>query len=291
MLDQTPTRVGAGERAVLPGVGSVAWRIHREIVILLAWGRAILLQFAHPLVASGVADHSPFRTERSGRFNRLYRTLDAMLGLTFGTAEEAERVARRINGIHDRIHGRLGEAAAGLSEGTAYSAHDPALLRWVHATLLESHLLVYELYVGALTPEEKDRYCADTTGMESLLGMPEGYLPRSLTGLQDYIHGMLGSGEIAVTDVARELGREIVSLGLPRVARPLTWVAELPTIGLLPPTIRAAYGFRWGPGQEKALHMSARVIRAALPLVPSALRHWPSARAALRAKSRGSGGA
>ncbi|MBI4241552.1 MAG: DUF2236 domain-containing protein [Candidatus Rokubacteria bacterium] len=199
------------ERAVLPGVGSVAWRIHREIVILLAWGRAILLQFAHPLVARGVADHSPFRTERWGRFHRLYRTLDAMLRLTFGTAEEAERVARRINGIHDRIHGRLGEAAAGLPEGTPYSAHDPALLKWVHATLLESHLLVYELYVGALTPEEKDRYCAETTGMESLLGMPEGYLPRSLAGLQDYISGTLGSGEIAVTDVARELGRDCVS--------------------------------------------------------------------------------
>jgi len=286
MLDQTPTRVGAGERAVLPGVGSVAWRIHREIVILLAWGRAILLQFAHPLVARGVADHSPFRTERWGRFHRLYRTLDAMLRLTFGTAEEAERVARRINGIHDRIHGRLGEAAAGLPEGTPYSAHDPALLKWVHATLLESHLLVYELYVGALTPEEKDRYCAETTGMESLLGMPEGYLPRSLAGLQDYISGTLGSGEIAVTDVARELGREIVSLGLPRVARPLTWVAELPTIGLLPPAIRDAYGFRWGPRQEKALHISARVIQSALPFVPSALRCWPRARAAFRRNNR-----
>ena len=40
--------------------------LQREIV-LLAWGPAILLQFAHPLVARGVADHSAFRAERWGR--------------------------------------------------------------------------------------------------------------------------------------------------------------------------------------------------------------------------------
>ena len=45
----------------LPSPGRVAWKVHRERVLLLGWGRAILLQFAHPLVAAGVADHSAFR--------------------------------------------------------------------------------------------------------------------------------------------------------------------------------------------------------------------------------------
>lgn len=39
----------------LPGAGTVGWKLQREVVLLLAWGPAILLQLAHPLVARGVA--------------------------------------------------------------------------------------------------------------------------------------------------------------------------------------------------------------------------------------------
>ena len=42
--------------------GGMAWRIHRERVLLAGWGRAILLQIAHPKVARGVAEHSAFAT-------------------------------------------------------------------------------------------------------------------------------------------------------------------------------------------------------------------------------------
>ena len=65
----------AAEPAV---AGSIAWRIHRERVLLAGWGRAILLQLAHPLVACGVAQHSRFTTEPWGRIRRLQRTLSAM---------------------------------------------------------------------------------------------------------------------------------------------------------------------------------------------------------------------
>ena len=44
----------------------ISWTIHREVVLLFGWGRAILMQFAHPLVACGVAEHSAFRAEAFG---------------------------------------------------------------------------------------------------------------------------------------------------------------------------------------------------------------------------------
>ncbi len=268
------------------GPGTVSWKIHREMAVVLGWGRAILLQFAHPLVARGVADHSGFQTERWGRLRRLHRTLDAMLTMTFGTEEDAALVARGINAIHDRVHGRLEEPAGTFPPGRQYSAHDPALLSWVHATLVESHLLAYELYVGPLSREEKDRYCLETSGIERLLGIPEGSLPRSTADLRGYLDGMLGSGEIVVTETARALAREIVSPPTAGGARPLYWFMRLPTIGLLPPAIRDAYGFPWDGGRERALRRSARLARTFLPLVPSPLRHWPSARAAFRARVR-----
>jgi uncharacterized protein (DUF2236 family) len=265
---------------------SIAWKMHSEIALLLGWGRAILLQFAHPLVACGVAEHSDFLPNRGERWRRLRRTLDAMLAMTFGTADDAARVVRAINAVHDQVHGRLPEAAGPFAAGAAYSARDPTLLRWVHATLLDSFLLTYELYVGALTPEERDRYCADASGIESLLEMPTNYLPRSVAELEDYMTRMLASGEICVTDTARALARELVAPPVPRAARPLVWLARLPTIGLLPPSIRDAYGFSWDPRREAALRVSTELVRRVLPLTPSIVRYWPVARAALRRRAR-----
>src|SRR3954451_23511368 len=85
----------------------IGWKLQREIVLLLAWGPAILLQLAHPLVAQGIGDHSTFRTQRHGRTQRLYHTIDAMLQLCFGTEAEAQAALARINAIHDRVNGRL----------------------------------------------------------------------------------------------------------------------------------------------------------------------------------------
>src|SRR5512145_990854 len=79
----------------------VVWRVHREVVGLAGWGSAILAQLAHPAVARAVADHSGFREGWAAPWRRLARTLDAMLALTFGPDEEAERAARRINAVHD----------------------------------------------------------------------------------------------------------------------------------------------------------------------------------------------
>ncbi|MEC4681046.1 MAG: oxygenase MpaB family protein [Nitrospirota bacterium] len=270
----------AGKSSV--GRGSVSWKINREIVLLLGWGRAILLQLSHPLIACGVADHGSFLVQPHGRLGRLYRTLEGMLTLTFGTAQEAGGVIRHINALHDRVHGELREPAGVYSAGTTYSAHDPALLRWVHATLVDSFLLTYEFYVAPLTPEEKDRYCTEASWIEPLLGIPNGYLARDVLELQQYMDAMVSSDEITVTETARVLVREIVYPPIPRVAAPLFWLIRFSTIGMLPVKIREAYGFQWDSRRESALHLSAHLVRRLLPVVPSILRHWPSARAALR---------
>ena len=99
-------------------------KINSEVVLLLGWGRAILLQLAHPLVASGVADHSSSNAAPGAPLRRLRQTLEAMLLLTFGTPEDVARAAGAINAIHDRVHGKLCETAGNIPAGTRYSAHD-----------------------------------------------------------------------------------------------------------------------------------------------------------------------
>ena len=255
-----------------PPPNPVSRKIHAERVLLLGWGRALLLQFAHPLVAQGIAEHSGFLHHRRGRWSRLRRTLDAMLVLTFGTADEAAGVARGINAIHDRVHGPIAFPLAAGS-APAYSAHDPELLRWVHATLVDSFILTYELYVAPLTPAEKEQYCAESAGIEPLLGIPPGFLPRSVRGLEGYMQAMLAGPDLVVSELGRRLARELLT-PVPRIALPLMALARLPTVGLLPSGLRAEYGLAWSTRHAAALGASARAIRMLLRVMPRHVRHW-----------------
>jgi uncharacterized protein (DUF2236 family) len=262
--------------STVPHAPTIGWKLQREIVLLLAWGPAILLQVAHPLIAQGIADHSRFRAQPWGRVRRFHGTLDAMLGLCFGTEPERRAVLARINAIHDRVHGTLPLAAGGFPTGTSYSAHDPALLTWVHATLLDMNVRVYERFVAPLATSERDAYCAEGTAIEAALGIPVGSLPRTDAELQRYMNGMLGSGQLAITDAARALARDVVHAGGSLVGRSAMWWPRLITLGLLPSTIRAAYGFPWDSRRERLFGWSTTLVRRLLPLVPGALRYWPA---------------
>jgi uncharacterized protein (DUF2236 family) len=278
-VDDISARAGCVDVPIEQRIG---WKLQREIVLLLAWAPAILLQLAHPLVAQGIADHSSFRTQRRGRTRRLLHTIDAMLQLCFGTEAEAQATLARINAIHDRVNGHLAGTAGVFPAGTPYSAHDPALLAWVHATLLDMNLRVYERYVGPLSEDEKDRYCAEASAIETPFAIPAGRLPRSFDELNRYMDAMLASGEIAVSEDARLLAREILYPPAPRLAAPALVLVRLHTVGLLPASIRAAYGLSWSARRQAAMTASTRLVRAALRFTPSVVRHWPAARRAAR---------
>src|SRR5690606_12986379 len=83
-------------------------------------------------------------------------------------------------------------------------------LRWVHATLLDSLPATYELLVGPLTAEDRERYYAEAAIMEPLLDIPEGLLPRNTAQLEAYMRQMLASGVIVVTDRSRALARAVL---------------------------------------------------------------------------------
>lgn len=260
------------------GPGSITWRVNRERIVVVGWGRAILLQLAHPLVAAGVADHSTFRANPLAPVQRLHSTIGAMLSLTFGDEDEMVAAAAGINTIHDRVFGRAASGAGAIAAGTEYSAHDPELLRWVHATLLESIPLVYERFVGPLRAEERDRYCAEAALMEPLLGIPTGFLPSDVAALDQYLRRMFEAGHIAVSDTARTLGRDVLYPRFSNLAWPAIRPVRLFTIGTLPPAIREQYGFRWTPRDARALARWERWIRRAVRTMPAAMRYWPAAR-------------
>ena len=254
-----------------PGPGSITWRINREAIVVAGWGRAILLQLAHPAVAAGVDAHSSFRGSFRAGLRRMDATIGAMLAIAFGDTEQMIAAAAGINAIHDRVRGPL-------ASGGSYSAHDPELQRWVHATLLESIPLTYELLVGPLTPAERDQYCAEASIMEPLLGIPGGLLPRDAAALDAYLHGMLTGGSLAVNGASRALAHAVLYPPRWRAAWPAFRPVQLLTIGTLPPSIRAQYGFEWHARDARALARWSRLLRALRTAVPRWAREWPMAR-------------
>jgi uncharacterized protein (DUF2236 family) len=179
--------------------------------------------------------------------------------------------------IHDRVRGRV-PSSSNDGAGEAYSAHDPDLQRWVHATLLESIPLTYELLVGPLTLHERDQYFSEAAIMEPLLGMPAGWLPRDSAQLDTYMRNMLEGGRIVVTDTSRALARAVLYPPKWYVAWPAFRAMQLLTIGTLPPSIREAYGFEWRARDVRALARWTALLRTSLRLLPPVAREWPAAR-------------
>lgn len=276
--------MSAGRDHGLFGPDSITWRINRENALIVGGGRALILQVAHPLVGAGVAQHSNYREDPWGR---LFRTLDTTTTIVFGSTEEAEEAARRVWNVHGRVKGDSGEAGGPYPKGTPYRARDPELLMWVHATLVDTTLLVYDRYVGRLSIREREAYYEEQKAMGEVFGVPRESQPDTYADFNEYFAEVV-ENELAVTDVARDVLDSIQNPELPLamitrpLSRPLFESLRLATAGLLPERLRRDLDLPGGPVQARLLAASSRLARTALPLVPGRVREFPRARAADR---------
>ncbi|HRC62092.1 MAG TPA: oxygenase MpaB family protein [Dehalococcoidia bacterium] len=231
-------------------------RVHGEAVLLLGGGRALLMQIAHPLVARAVSEHSSYQHDRWGR---LLRTVRPMYAIIFGTADQAEAAATRVNRLHESVR------------GDGYRAMDPRLLAWVLATLIDTSLLTYERFVRSLAPAEVAAYYQDARAAGMLLGVPRNALPGDIAGFRRYVDDQVAS--IEVTDAARAIARDLFE-PLPGTGPAMVLMRQL-TAALLPPRLREAYGLRSGPAQRAALEVTGAINRAASAVLPPRLRRPP----------------
>lgn len=253
------------------GPDSMMWRISRESVMLLGGRATVLLQLAHPLVAAGVVDHSDYRTDPYGR---LRRTLDTMWTIVFESADDAREAAARVGRIHSQVQGKA-------ADGRQYSALDPHLQLWVHATLVYSSIKVYERFIGTLTEDELDRYYEDTKIVGRLFGIPGKSIPTDYASLRKWMREMIDTGEVQVTDLARELAEPIVR-PLQIIPREVNRRTALVTPLLLPRPIREGYGLHIGNTRAALIAAGTRASRLIVPRLPTAMRIHPMARQAVR---------
>src|SRR3954470_6067265 len=88
----------AGPTEGVFGAGSTIWQVDREALVFLGAGRALLLQLAHPWVATAIAEHSTALSDPIGRFQTVFT-------LVFGSLEQALATSRRLHRRHAAISG------------------------------------------------------------------------------------------------------------------------------------------------------------------------------------------
>jgi len=248
----------------------VAWRVGRETALLLGGGRALLLQVAHPLVAAGVAAHSDYR---ENPWRRLEQTMSTVWTVIYGTRSEADAAVSRVRAVHERVRGRIAAPMGPFAEGTRYSALDPELLLWVHATLIDTALLVYRSWVGPLSDAEQRAYYEEMKTMALLFGTPEELIPSTLDDFRIYTRERLASDRISVTETALQIAATVLDPPLPLPLRPAMKALALVTVAMLPPRLRADYGFHWSRSRAALVGASRRWTRHVLmPLLPDLVR-------------------
>lgn len=262
---------GVAEAQGLFGPRSLSWTINRESAALIGGGAAALMQLAHPYVAHAIAQHSRTRDDILGRFRGTFRHV---LTMVFGTADEACDAASRVHAIHTRIHGSITEDIGRFPAGHRYHANQPEALFWVHATLVDVGLRVYETVVRPLTRAEREDYYQASKRFAFLFGIPDRVIPDSHEDFQRYLDATVASDTIAVDAQARNMAIFLLSPPAPWQT-PIWRLYRTVTAGFLPQKIRALFGLPFEPRHAREFAVIMRCASAAYRRLPESLRYYP----------------
>jgi len=250
------------------GPESVAWELHGSPAMLTAGLRALLLQLWHPAIAAAVATHSEVARDP---WHRYQATVAFITNVTYGEHDEADLAIRRVRAVHATVRGVD-------SRGTHYTADDPALLAYVHATLVDSALCAAEVYGPRLSPAERDRYVAEMARIAEALGLDDP--PRDAASANALITDDPARSE---TRAGRDLAWLLALPPLPLWMRPAYGVLFASAVDLLPRECAVDLGLLpvWSP-----VRPAVRATNTALLRTASAALGWHPARRAWRQVAR-----
>ncbi len=221
------------------GPDSISWHIGRHTSLFWGSWRAVLLQLAHPWVANAVCQHSHFMEDPLGRFHRTFATVFRM---TFGDLDTALQTARGLYQMHTGIKGHITCPAGRFAAGSPYQANEAHALFWVHATLVETTIMMYEQTVRPLRDEEKAQYYEESKRTVCLFGIPESIVPPDWRSFLEYTRYMWASDTLSVCETARTSADYLFRVRQMPATMILTRPARKVTSIMLPPRFREAYG-------------------------------------------------
>ena len=246
------------------GPNSMMWKVNKEITVLFGGARALLMHAAHPLIAAGARQTSFYQRDP---WKRLIRTLSLQNSLTFGTKQEADESANRINKLHEVIKGK-DEVSGGI-----YDALDHEQLLWVHACLQISSIYFYELTVKKLTDEEKNQYHIENIKAAEMCLVDRDIIPKTHDGLKEWvIEKSRKKDYLMSTDVAEDV-KEIIGGGpVPGHIKPIWPFIAFTAFNTLPPEFKKIYGIKESKTKNLILAFNLKLLKTTRPLLPPFFR-------------------
>ena len=252
------------------GPDSMMWKINKEITVLFGGARALLMHAAHPLIAAGARQTSFYQRDP---WKRLIRTLSLQNSVTFGTKEEADESAHRINKLHEVIKGE-DEVTGGI-----YDALNHEQLLWVHACLQLSSIYFYEKTVKTLTEDEKNRYHSENQLSAELVLVNTKEMPKTHDELKKWVRDKSReTNYLLLTDVAKDV-KEIISGGpVPAHIKPIWPFISFTAFHTLPIEFKKIYGIETTTIKKYILSFNLYFLKISRPFLPPFFRLIPPAR-------------
>ena len=246
------------------GPQSMMWKVNKEITVLFGGARALLMHAAHPLIAAGARQTSFYQRDP---WKRLIRTLSLQNSVTFGTKEEADESAHRINKLHEVIKGD-DEITGGY-----YDALDHEQLLWVHACLQISSIYFYEKTVKKLTESEKNQYHEENSIAAEMVLVDRKIMPKTHEELKDWvIEKSREKDYLVLTDVAIDVA-DIISGGpVPRHIKPIWPFIAFTAFNTLPPEFKNIYGIKETKFKTALLNFNLYLLKYTRPFLPPFFR-------------------
>ena len=252
------------------GPNSMMWKVNKEITVLFGGARALLMHAAHPLIAAGARQTSFYQRDP---WKRLIRTLSLQNSVTFGTIEEANDSATRINRLHEVIKGK--DEVTGLT----YDALDHEQLLWVHACLQLSSIYFYEQTVKKLTESEKNEYHKENMLAAKLVLVDVNKMPQTHKELKEWVIAKSRENSYLVyTDVAKDV-KDIISGGpVPKHIKPIWPFISFTAFNTLPEEFKKIYGIKSTNFKSLILKFNLLFLKFTRPFLPPFFRLIPPAR-------------
>jgi len=257
------------------GPQSMMWKVNKEITVLFGGARALLMHAAHPLIAAGARQTSFYQRDP---WKRLIRTLSLQNSVTFGTKEEANDSAHRINKLHEVIKGK-----DPVSKGT-YDALDHEQLLWVHACLQISSIYFYEKTVKKLTIDQKNKYHEENMIAADLVLVDINKMPKTHNELVEWVTNKSRQDNyLMITDVAEDVKDIIAGGPVPRHIKPIWPFIAFTAFQTLPNEFKKIYGIKSSNFKRIIVNFNLAILKYTRPFLPPFFRliapaRWASQR-------------
>lgn len=269
---------GSGYDAVPLGPDSLTWKLFGDWRGVLQGPWAGSMQNMHPQLGAAVKDHSIFFTER---LPRLFRSLYPIGGVVFD-GDRAPQTGAEVRDYHLGIKG-VDE------QGRRYSALNPDVFYWAHATFFMGTILTAEHFGSGLTEDEKRRLFDEHVQWYRMYGMSMRPVPASWEEFQVYWDRMCRE-QLETTWAARAvldlstmpkhpslqwIPDRLWALQLKLLEPFVVWV----TVGLYDEPVRELMGYTWSERNARLHRLFGRAVNAVFTVVPRRRRMHPRARA------------